>query len=61
MELAVTGGGQHKKIPVDLKKMRLFGDGNWWNLLRAVKPKDGPDARAVRAGGTNWAVLVIFL
>lgn len=61
MELTVTGGCQCKNLSADSKKISQFGEGSWGSLSRAVKPKDVPDTPAVRAGGTNWGVLGMFL
>jgi len=41
--------------------MRQPGERSRGSLSRAVKPRDVPDTRAARAGGTNWGVLVMVL
>lgn len=48
-------------VNVESKKMSQFEEGTWGSLSRAVKSKDVSNAHAVRAGGTNCGVFVVFL
>lgn len=59
VELPVIGGCQCKTYLQIQERRDNLGRQAGGGLSGAVKPKDGPDAQAVRAGGTNSAMLLM--
>lgn len=58
---SLTQVGVNVKSISRFKKDETVWGGELGEPLQGCKPKDVPDTHAVRAGGTNWGVLVMFL